>query len=261
MLSVVSMKKAVIDKCKLCKETKELNFEHIPPRSAFNKNTRYYYIDRTEYFKKAKGYTFENLKPKSKIGQGGIGQYCFCEKCNGFLGSRYVRTYKRFAQIAISVIQSYDKDIKAFEFDISDINLLKFLKQITSIFIANNSHSFTESYPELLEFVKNESQNRLSNRYRFYMYLNNEGQIRNDQITYTNKYGLVCEFTFPPFGFVLSIDNPNRIMELSEITNFKYYDKIEAVEKLSVILNKYPTYYPIPLDFRSKKELKTIIKK
>ena len=249
------MEKTIVGKCKLCQEIKELNFEHIPPRSAFNKETKYYILNQTEYYQKAKEYTFENLKPKSKKEQGGIGQHSFCEDCNGFLGSKYVRTYKKFAQIAMNIIQSNDKNAKAFEFDISDINLLKFLKQITSIFIASNGHTFTESYPELLEFVKDENLTELPNRYRFYMYLSNEGQNRNGHIHYTNHYGTVCEFTFRPFGFVLSIDNPNQIMQLSEITNFKHYHKIKQIDKLPIILNKYPTYYPFPLDYRTKNEL------
>lgn len=245
-----------IGKCKLCLETKELNFEHIPPRSAFNKDTKYYILDQTEYYQKAKEYTFENLKPKSRKEQGGIGQFSFCLDCNGFLGSTYVRTYKKFAQIAMNIIQSNDNNAKAFEFDISDINLLKFLKQITAIFIGSNKHSFTESYPELLDFVKNEKSTELSERFRFYMYLNNEGQNRNGHIHFTNLFGTVCEFTYRPFGFVLSIDNPKRIMQLSEITNFKHYGKIKMVDKLPIILNKYPTYYPFPMDYRIKQELK-----
>jgi len=244
-----------IGKCKLCLETKELNFEHIPPRSAFNKETKYYIVDQTEYYQKAKEYTFDNLKPKSRKEQGGIGKFSFCFGCNGFLGENYVRTYKKFAQIAMSIIQSNDKNARAFEFDISDINLLKFLKQITAIFIASNKHSFAESYPELLEFVKDKRTAELSERFRFYMYLNDEGQNRDGHIHFTNHYGIVCEFTFSPFGFVLSIDNPNRIMPLTEITNFKHYEKIKMLEKLPIILNKYPTYYPFPLDFRTKQEL------
>lgn len=249
------MRKTKIGQCKICKETKELNFEHIPPSSAFNKETKYYSLDQTEYYQKAKEYVFENLKPKSRKEQGGLGYYCFCEDCNGFLGSKYVRTYKKFSQIAMNIIQSNEKNVKAYEFDISDINLLKFLKQIISIFIACNKNSFTESYPELLEFVKDECSTELPNRYRFYMYLNIEGQIRNGHIHYTNLYGTVCEFTFRPFGFVLSIDNQNRIMELSEITNFKYYDKKNKGEKLPIILNKYPTYFPYPLNYKTKEEL------
>ncbi|MDW7690630.1 hypothetical protein R9C00_22275 [Flammeovirgaceae bacterium SG7u.111] len=248
-------KGTVIGRCKLCLETKELNFEHTPPRSAFNKETKYYILDQTEYYQKAKAYTFENLKPKSRKEQGGIGQYSFCFDCNGFLGSKYVRDYKKFAQIAMGIIQSNDKNAKAFEFDISAINLLKFLKQIIAIFIASNNHSFTESYPELLEFVKNEKLTELPEKFRFYMYLNNEGQNRNGHIHFTNLHGVVCEFTFRPFGFVLNIDNPKRILQLSEITDFKHYEKIKMMNELPLTLNKYPTHYPIPLDYRSEKEI------
>lgn len=248
-------RKTIVGKCKLCLETKELNFEHTPPRSAFNKETKYYTIDQTEYYQKAKEYTFENLKPKSRKKQGGIGDFSFCFNCNNFLGINYVDDYKKFAVIAMSIIQSNNKNAKAYKFDISGINLLRFIKQITAIFIATNKHSFTESYPELLEFVKNKNFIDLPNRYRFYMYLNNEGKNRNGHIHYLNKFGMVCDFSFIPFGFVLSIDNPNRLIQLTEITEFKNYEKITSLNKVPIILNKYPTYYPFPLDFRSEKEL------
>jgi hypothetical protein len=245
-----------VGKCKLCLETKELNFEHIPPRSAFNKETKYFNVNQTEYYKKAKEYAFENLKPKSRKEQGGIGSYSFCIECNNYLGLKYVRTYKEFAHIAMSIIQSNDIKTKAFQFDISDINLLNFLKQITAIFIASNNFIFTECYPELLEFVKDENSMKLPEKYRFYMYLNNEGKNRKGNIHYTNLYGAICEFTFIPFGFVLSINNKNQLMKLTEITSFKNYDKNRKMLNSNIILNKYPTFYPFPMDYRSEKELK-----
>tara|TARA_R110002124_G_scaffold187139_1_gene354554 strand:+ start:2753 stop:3517 length:765 start_codon:yes stop_codon:yes gene_type:complete len=247
--------KTIVGKCKLCLEIKELNFEHIPPRSAFNKETKYYIVEQTELYQKAKEYTFENLKPKSKKEQGGIGTHSFCINCNNFLGSKYVRTYKEFAQIAMNIIKSNDVNTKAYQFDISGLDLLKFLKQITSIFIASNNDLFGKSYPELLEFVKDENLDDLNNKYRFYMYLNSEGQNRNGHIHFTNHAGTICDFTFPPFGFVLSIDNPNHIMQLTNITAFKNFKKFQKTEIPAIILNKYPTYYPFPLDFRSKEEL------
>jgi hypothetical protein len=249
-------KRTKVGKCKLCLKTKELNFEHIPPRSAFNKETKYYIVDQTEYYKKAKEYTFENLKPKSRKEQGGVGEYSFCIDCNGFLGSKYVRTYKEFAHIAMNIIQSSDKNAKAFQFDISDINLLNFLKQITSIFIASNNLIFTECYPELLDFVKNQNLTKLPEKYRFYMYLNNEGQTRNGNVHYTDLYGAICEFTFAPFGFILSIDNPNQLMKFTEITSFKNYEKNKKLINPLIILNKYATYYPFPMDHRTKDEIK-----
>lgn len=83
------------------------------------------------------------------------------------------------------------------------------------------------------------------------MYLNDEGQIKNGNWTFDNINGGICEFVFPPFGFVLNIGNQNPILELSEISTFKFFDSSNFTE-VSLILNKYPTYSPIPLDFRDK---------
>lgn len=85
------------------------------------------------------------------------------------------------------------------------------------------------------------------------MYLNNEGQIKNGNWTFDNVNGGVCEFTFPPFGFVLNIENENQILEVSEITDFKYFDIVQNLD-FNIILNIYPTYSPIPLDFRSRED-------
>ena len=87
------------------------------------------------------------------------------------------------------------------------------------------------------------------------MYLNNEGNNRNGHIHFTNNAGIVCDFTFPPFGFVLNIDNPQRLMQLTEITSFKHFHILKLTKLPPIILNKYPTYYPFPLDFRTKDQL------
>lgn len=82
------------------------------------------------------------------------------------------------------------------------------------------------------------------------MYLNHEGQVKNGTIFFTNLYGAICDFTFPPFGFVLSIDNDKQINKVTEITGFKHFNKYKNSELPQIVLNKYPTYYPFPLDFR-----------
>lgn len=51
--------------CRICKKTKELTFEHIPPRSAFNKNVRYYEIPHEEYWTNCIDYAI-NGKPYGK---------------------------------------------------------------------------------------------------------------------------------------------------------------------------------------------------
>ena len=241
----------IIGICKICRVEKKLNYEHFPPRSAFNKKTRFFSLHSTDYYTNFAEY-LNGKKPKAKIKQGGLGDYCLCEDCNNFLGLKYVNDYVNFAKIGITIINETE-DFKAIEFNIKrqEVNLKNFLKQITSIFICNNDSWFTEAYPELLEFVRNENYTELPSKFRFYMYLNNEGQIKNGNWTFDNSNGGICEFAFPPFGFVLNIENENRIMELSEITDFKFFEKVKNKD-FNIILNKYATYSPIPLDFRTK---------
>lgn len=48
--------------------------------------------------------------------------------------------------------------------------------------------------------------------------------MRSGSLMYTNMYGAICEFSFMPFGFVLSIDNPDPLMQLFNITEFKKFN-------------------------------------
>jgi hypothetical protein len=184
--------------CKICKQDKMLNYEHFPPRSAFNKETRFFSIPQNDYFDNFIEY-IKGKRPKAKLKQGGLGDYCLCEDCNNFLGLKYVNDYVNFAKICYAIINSTD-NFKAVEFTVKkeEVNLKNLLKQITSIFICNNDFWFSEAYPELLEFVTNEEYIDLPDKYRFYMYLNDEGQIKNGNWTFDNINGALCEFTFPP---------------------------------------------------------------
>lgn len=239
--------------CKLCLNEKELTYEHFPPRSAFNKNTRFYRINSSDYYENFQKYN-KSRKIKAKINQGGLGDYCLCEECNNYLGFSYVNDYVNFAKICSSIIKQSDefKSI-SFKFKKEEVNLKYFLKQVISIFICNNEAWFTQSYPELLKFVKDKDSSFLPEKYRFYLYLNEEGRFKNGNWSMTNIHGEVCEFTFPPFGIILSINNSEKIYEASEITAFKNYDDI-LLDEFNITLNKYPTYSPFPLDFRSKED-------
>lgn len=247
------MKKSRIGICKLCKEERELTYEHIPPRSAFNKSTTFYKLTTSEYFRNAKEYVERKIKPKTRKEQGGVGDYCLCKQCNDFLGLNYVNDYKKFAEASYSIL--YHNPVgKCYKFEVPEVSPLNFIKQIIAIFICNNDISFTRSYPGLIEFVLDENSNDLPERYKVYMYLSDEGVMRNGNVMYTNQYGAVCDFKFTPFGFVLSIDDSIPILELSNITNFK---KAQPSFKYNfpIVLNKLPTIYPFPMDFRSKGEI------
>lgn len=235
--------------CRICKKEKNLSFEHIPPRVAFNKNTRYYSIPFDEF---AKSPNFLEHKPKGKIMQGGIGFYSLCRECNSFLNDNYVRSFAKWANVGMDINSKFEFDYIGL--DINNQNPFRILKQILSMFLSMNDPWFSDEYPELLEFVLNPNEKKLPDKYRIYHYLNSEGQIRKMGWSVTNFYGTICEFTFPPFGYVLNINNENDIDHLTEITGWKNYTD-ERNHDFYIGLYKYPTYLPIPMDFRSKSEI------
>jgi hypothetical protein len=67
--------------CSLCGIFCDLTFEHVPPRSAFNKNTRYKTVP---YEQVLKSDNILDANFKGKIEQGGLGHYSLCSNCNSF---------------------------------------------------------------------------------------------------------------------------------------------------------------------------------
>jgi hypothetical protein len=250
------MKPSVFGKCLLCNQEKELNFEHIPPKSAFNKSIRYYDIPHDVFWDNLTDCIIGEKKFGRKI-QTPFGRNCLCEKCNGYLGSAYVKDYKKLAQACVGMINTYPNALH-FEFSIPNyINLLNFIKQIVAIFICSNDHSFVRQHPELRKFVMNKDNFHIPEKYQIYMYLNSEGFPRHGAISFINTVGQICEFTYPPFGFVLSIDNEDCKPDyrLANITHFKNFHEIEKTKKMYIGINKLPTWYPLPLDYRTKNEI------
>ena len=242
------MRQKVFGICKLCKEKKELNYEHIPPKSANNKTTKFFQLTSEDYYKNAANYRSGELKPKVRLDQGGIGKYSFCEMCNSSLGQKYVRTYKKFADIFLSVLQN-NPDNKCYEVDISGLNILKFLKQIIAIFIAENNIDFTKEYTGLIEFVQNEESRILSDDYQIFMYLMKEGINRSGNVMFTNLFGHFCEFAFRPFGFVLSLRNDYSFSNLTNITALKNFDISDGETPFFLPLNKFSLNSQLPLKF------------
>ncbi len=245
----MSKKKMELGICRLCKENKVLSFEHIPPKSAFNKNTRYFSLPFKEF---AESPNFLRHKPKGIIHQGGLGYHTLCEKCNGFLNDNYVRPYANWAKLGMEIVSKSNLDYNLFTVD--NKNPFRILKQIVSMFISMNEPWFTKEYPELLKFVIEPDLKILPNRYKVFVYLRNDKQIRTIKWSSTNFYNKVCEFAFPPFGYILNIDNHDGIGHLTEITGWKNYTD-ERNHSFDIGLYTYPTYLPIPTDYRTKSEL------
>lgn len=243
--------------CKLCKEERELSFEHVPPRAAFNKHTRYLSIPSDEYF------AIENLlenQPKGKIQQGGLGYYSFCVDCNNFLGREYVPEYLKWAR-ALSSIPADPGDYV--QFTLLDMNPLKIIKQIISMFIASNEDWYGEEFSELLGFVRNPEKQDLSKKFNLFFYLNTNGQFRNTGFTsmHTPELGFIkCnEITFPPVGYVLTYDYEYTFPFWTEITNFASYQSGKTGVIPIVACNLETHLAGMPLDYRKRESISKTI--
>jgi hypothetical protein len=250
----MSNKKNTNGKCRICGQIKILSYEHIPPKSTFNKTTRHISIPFDDYIKN------EDLtkgKLKGKILQGGIGFYSLCKDCNNFLGSNYVKPYQNWVQFGMEAITRFK--VNHFNLVAYEQEPLRIIKQIIAMFLAMNDDWYLEEYPDLVAFIKDPKENNLPNKYQIFTYLNNEGEYRyiKHNLAFTIEYGIIniTELTFPPFGYVLTFDLDKDILPLTNITYFKNYKHGQIVD-LDISLNKLPTFIPIsPLDYRTKEKI------
>jgi hypothetical protein len=246
-------------RCKLCGENRALTFEHVPPSSAYNKNTRHKSIKMDDY---SQIESIDSFNPKGKILQGGIGYYALCKKCNSFLGDNYVPAFKKFVQSGAEAIKF--NPLQEVSFCSISQEPLKILKQIISMFIVINDELFVSNYPELKDFVRDVDTNILSERFNVYCYLKSAGQFRycSLSVVYDPIIGVVIcsEIAFPPFGFILTLDHKGFLKPVLNITTFKHFNILEKVN-LSFNLIKLETHLPFPpLDYRSKASIDNKIK-
>lgn len=248
-----------IGKCKLCGQIKEMTFEHVPPRVAFNKTTKHKSITMDEYSKIESPLAF---KPTGKTLQGGIGYYALCSDCNSFLGRNYVRSYENWVKSGFEVFTYGNSDY--YKYITLNQTPLKILKQIISMFIVINDDWFIDEYPELVKFVNEPNSNLLPDKFKVFVYLNNEGQFRycrHSTISSPEQGILNCsELTFPPFGYVMTFEYKGEITRMLNITDFKNLSP-ETTGSMSIGLHRLPTFLPFPpLDYRSNEEIEAGIK-
>jgi len=137
---------------------------------------------------------------------------------------------------------------------------LAILKEIVAMFLSVNGPGFAERNQELVRFVLNRGRKYLPPRYRFFAYYNGTGGLR-----YINFAGLIntstgntiglSEITYPPLGYVLTVDSPPPDKRLMEITHFaRYgYNEFKVMELRMPVLPVHVSF--VPGDYRSAKEI------
>lgn len=251
-------------KCKLCGEFKELTFEHVPPKKAFNSSA----VKIISFEESLKLITGENQRMpwdttglKGKIQQKGGGGYYLCRECNNNTGSWYVEEYTTFANTMNSLINTEKIVIhNGYSFKILGIHPLRILKAVMTMFCDINNNCFGDE--ELRSFLLNKkSQEFDTEKYSLYMYLVSPTSSRIASLNAIYYFGekesvLSSEIAVYPLGFALYRNLPEDYKPfgvcINEFSKFSYDEKCD-VDIMNIPYTDLNSQ--LPLDYRSKEEI------
>ncbi|MGE5944349.1 MAG: hypothetical protein ACM31G_08420 [Flavobacteriales bacterium] len=237
-----------------------MTFEHVPPRITFNKTTRYKEMPLVDILSSEDPFS---IPSKGKLHQGGVGYYSLCRECNSYLGQAFVPAFNAYSNSFIDLAKRSKGNY--FEVEMHDFEVLKVLKQTVSMFLAMNSVEFSNHNRELSQFILDKECSHLPEKYRVFVYLNSEGQLRNIPLMIKGNFNTdtsiaATEIAFPPLGHVLTIDFNGNLPFHHEITQFKHAALGEKKSEIFKIF-RLPTYLPILLDYQEKDIIQNSINK
>ena len=254
---VIQIGKKYFGRCAICKKQTELTKEHIPPRSAFNKNT----VKVTSGFDmiKKEGYPIVNENLRGRIVQGGYSVYSLCRSCNNLTGQYYGNAYREFISgihqdLCLKTIMVNSKVSVCVK-----IKPLNIFKQIVSMFCSVNPGVFKNI--DIEKFLLNKMQKNFPSKLYFYIFVTQDGAVIPVQAQHRNVGGEGClyilsEISHYPLGIIMSDKElKNEICCINHFLNFDYDEEVEM--KLEMFYRERNVM--IVQDYRTKDELRKAI--
>lgn len=250
----------IINRCKLCGETKQLTYEHIPPRSAFN-NCRSRFIpgDEIVVHIASDDVPWDISKRKGIIQQRGYGLHSLCQGCNSYTGRKYVPAYSDFCKQAFEQVGEQGSKKGSITISFKDIYSLRIMKEIVCMFLSINHAKFGDRFPELREFVKNYHLRSEIQSASVFAYVNLgilHRVIGNAGIVNISEgWGRhVSELGTIPFGYVMEMNHAKERM-LVPMVDFADLYEIDKKESIDVKFPIKESNSLLPLDYRTKEEI------
>jgi len=136
---------------------------------------------------------------------------------------------------------------------------LSIIKQVATMFFSVNGPGFRQANPELVQFVLDRDRKYLPPKYRFFTYFMGAGRSRRTGIAakldaVTGGISVMSELTFPPLGYLLSLQGEVPDSRLFEITHFARFD-YGQFEVMELRLPVMQTHMWFPGDYRPKDEI------
>lgn len=238
--------------CRICGDHGQLSFEHVPPRAAFNDKP---VVQAT--IEDLERVDFEYERARKKVQQRGKGAYTLCGKCNSTTGHWYGSAFADWASQALRILHlKLDSPQILIPFYIFP---LRVIKQVLCMFASHTDGLAYRSYPSLRRFLLNPYSYGLDPDLRIFMYLNPGRLFRSLGITaagnlQTHTTRLLSETSFPPFGYVLTIQSPPPDKRLLDITHFAFYP-YQDWRQIWLRIPFLPVHTPFPGDYRTLEQV------
>jgi hypothetical protein len=241
-----------VGQCHLCGEVRELTYEHVPPKKAFNNSGEYFSYTMDTSTKRWRKYSEHPY---------GIGSYTLCGPCNNNTGGGYAQAYVEFAKIAAKKVDSIpyrtpcDFHFKGFPDRI--------FKQILVMLCSTSGPGLSENNQWLRRLILNKKSVDFPKDARLYMYLVDQnaklatGVAGRLQLS-ASSLTVVTEVVHWPIGAFLSFSelsrNECKEKYITDITDWgRRYCNRATPTSVTLFKNHRATAYP--LDFRSKEEV------
>ena len=245
-MSILSKNK--YGQCHLCGDYGKLSYEHVPPKSAFNRN-KVLIAGGERIFQGS----FDLDKIRGIQLQRGMGGYTLCERCNNNTGRRYGPSYASWIYQAYRYLQISSS---ATELQLPYwVYPLRVIKQILCMFFSINTNQFHKYYPDLRDFILFTRASGIHPKYRLYAFRNKSGRARFagliKKMDYSGSSQFYSEVASPIVGYILTIDSEPPDSELEDLTFMTKYH----YNDLAGLYLRIPTkdvYSFMPGDYRSR---------
>lgn len=251
-------------RCRVCGEERPLTFEHLPPRSAHNRGRA--------SMRGIESWLEQDANPdaqprKPLIQQRGSGAYALCEDCNNLAGRLYVPELRKWVHMGTTVLfgdgglADQFRDVRQTAYAqvrLQDCSPARFVKQAVTMLLAMSPPDLGDRHPQLRTFVKEPDALGLPSNLQLYLalfagpngrYAGGASTIRSFATTGAEIHH-VYELAYPPFAYILSLDEPSLVIETGNISNFATVGIHQTANvEMQLIVGYGET--PFPLDFRS----------
>lgn len=247
--------------CRICGEFTKLSFEHVPPKAVGNAG-RVEMLGIEAWLQRED----EGADVKATISQKGSGAYSLCSECNSRAGKLYVPEFQKLHGTGMKALSELDlsalgKQPEAgyVEMRIEGVHPAPLAKQIVTMLLAISPGGFAKANPELTEYARVPEKVGLPPRYQLYLVLYAGPNVRycgGSVAMHLNEQGgfdsiPVWELAYPPFSYLLTIDEDAPPVETGNITNFTSAG-INDEGSVTMTLKVGFGHTALPLDYRTQ---------